>query len=130
MDKDAQRRYHPLWGLKRSPRPYDLEAITHFCELWLHIKINPQLTTSKLHGIRDLLAKKISDWHVFEAPEDVTARQAYEALVEDVLRKEFGYQLDHPYFAEMKIAMLDGSFFDCLDLYLYILKAKLQTQNS
>jgi hypothetical protein len=125
LDKEAQRRFHPLWGLKRSPRPYDLEAITHFCELWLFLKINPQLSTSKLYGIRDLLAKKIQDWHVFDEPEDDTARQAYEALVEDTLRKEFGYTNDHVYFASMKAAMMDGSFFDCLDLYLHILKEKL-----
>jgi hypothetical protein len=122
LDKDAQRRMHPLWGLKHSPRPYNIDIICFFRELWEHLRCNPLLSTSKLYGIRDLLATKIEDWHVFDEPEDTTARLAYKALAEDILRKEFGYAHDHVYFSSMKAAMLDGSFFDCLDLYLHIMK--------
>ncbi len=129
-DKDAQRRYHPLWGIQRSPRPYDLDALTRFRELWLQLRANSLLSNSKLYGIRDLLARKIQDWHVFAEPDDTTAHAAYENLVEEILRKEFGYQADHAYFAPTKAAMMDGSFFDCLDLYLHILKEPVKPQNS
>ncbi len=130
LDKDAQRRFHPLWGLRRSPRPYDLDALTRFRELWLQLRANSLLSASKLYGIRDLLARKIQDWHVFAEPDDATAHAAYENLVEEVLRKEFGYQPDHAYFAATQAAMMDGSFFDCLDLYLHILKEPFKPQNS
>jgi hypothetical protein len=130
LDKDAQRRFHPLWGLRHSPRPYDLEALTRFRELWLQLRANSLLSASKLYGIRDLLARKIQDWHVFAEPDDTTAHAAYENLVEEILRKEFGYQLNHAYFAATKTAMMDGSFFDCLDLYLHILKEPVKPQNS
>jgi hypothetical protein len=129
LDKDVQRRFHPLWGLGRSPRPYDLDALTRFRELWLQLRTTQPLSASKLYGIRDLLAGKIQDWHVFAEPDDTTAQAAYENLVEEILRKEFDYRPDHVYFAATKAAMMDGSFFDCLDLYLHILKEPFKPQN-
>jgi hypothetical protein len=127
LDEKKHRRFHPLLGIEHSPRPYDLEAIHNFRELWSIIKGTPALSTNKLYGIRDLLAKKIQDWHVFEQPEDNEAQGAYDALVIDVLNKEFGYHCTNSFFTKMKSAMLDGSFFDCLDLYLHILKEDLST---
>ncbi|MBN2093478.1 hypothetical protein JW964_27890, partial [candidate division KSB1 bacterium] len=130
-DSQIERRFHAIGNLKRSPRPYQIEDIETLYKIWEYLKIhlnfqNLNMTKNKLYGIRDLLQQKMLEWHVFEEPADEDALIAYHNLVENLMLKELPYPENSKVFKLLKDSMIDGSFFDCLDIYLHILKSDLK----
>jgi len=128
LDKNLARRYHPITNLKQSPRPYQIEDIEKLHQIWEYIiiaPVKPKMTKTKLYGIRDLLNQRIAAWHVFDEIADEDVREIFEKFTEKIIIKEFGYAEGSFPFKLLKASMLDGSFFDCLDIQLHILKEKL-----
>lgn len=129
LDKNNERRYHPIVNLENSPRPYQIEDIEKLHQIWEFVKIapaKPKMTKTKLYGIRDLLNQRISDWHVFDGSADDDVKEIFEKFVEKIIIKEFHYAEGSFPFKLLKESMIDGSFFDCLDINLHILKQKLE----
>lgn len=128
IDKVLTSRFHPITNLKQSPRPYQIEDVEKLHQIWEYIKIapvKPKMTKTKLYGIRDLLSQRISHWHVYEEHADEDVKEIFEKFVEKIIFKEFGYAEGSIPFNLLKASMLNGSFFDCLDIQLHILKEKL-----
>lgn len=127
LDTKHGRRYHPIVNIEKSPRPYQIENIDKLHQIWESIKIapaKPKMTKTKLYGIQDLLYQKISDWHVFDSTPDEDVKEIYEKFVEKIILKEFHFAEGSIPFNLLKESMVDGSFFDCLDIWLHVLKEK------
>ena len=124
LDEETRRRPHPLFGPRHSPRPYLLEDLRRMEQVWRWCW--PEgMTTTRLHGIRDLLATRFEEWDLAKKEQTANEWQTYEKLVAQVLGKEFSvYTPGSPAYKGLCQAMLDGLFFDCLELHLQILKEK------
>lgn len=122
LDEETGRRPHPLFGPRHSPRPYLLEDLRRIEQIW-QWSWPAGMTTTRLHGIRDLLAAHFAEWDLAEKEWTTQQWDTYKAIVGQVLGKEFDYRSGEEY-EGMKRAMLDGLFFDCLELHLQILKEK------
>ncbi len=124
LDEATGRRPHPLFGPRHSPRPYLLEDSRRMEQIWQWCW-STGMTTTKLHGIRDLLATRFEEWGLAEKERTGNEWQTYEKLVTQVLGKEFSvYTPESPAYRGLRQAMLDGLFFDCLELHMQILKEK------
>ncbi|RLI52887.1 MAG: hypothetical protein DRP09_17005, partial [Candidatus Thorarchaeota archaeon] len=117
------KRSHPFFG-EGGTRPYFLEQLDKIQNLWQRLKSVPELTDTKLKNMETLLQSRISEWRVSLQE----TSPAYEALVESVLAKEFSMDSDSEEFKGLKQAMLSGLFFDCLELYLKILKQRVKEE--
>lgn len=125
LDEQTRRRPHPLFGSRYSPRPYLLEDLHRMEQIWQWCWQQDGMTTTRLHGIRDLLATRFEEWDLAEKERSANEWQTYEGLVAQVLGKEFSnYAPGSPEYQGLRQAMLDGLFFDCLELHLQILKEK------
>ena len=124
LDEQTRRRPHQLFGPRHSPRPYYLEDLRRMDQVWRWCW--PEgMTTTRLHGIRDLLATRFEEWDLAKKEQTANEWQTYEKLVAQVLGKEFSvYTPGSPAYKGLCQAMLDGLFFDCLELHLQILKEK------
>jgi hypothetical protein len=124
LDKETNRRPHPLFGPRHSPRPYLLEDLDRMKQVWQWCR-QAGMTTTQLYGIRDLLAARFEEWDLAEKERTAAEWRTYEKLVAQVLGKEFrGYAPGDQEYEGLRQAMLDGLFFDCLELHLQILKEK------
>ncbi|MDY7079933.1 MAG: CRISPR-associated protein Csx11, partial [Chloroflexota bacterium] len=124
LDKETGRRPHPLFGPRHSPRPYLLEDLARMEQVWYWCR-QSGMTTTQLYGIRDLLATRFEEWDMAEKEQTAAEWQSYENLVAQVLGKEFPiYAPESQEHKGLRQAMLDGLFFDCLELHLQILKEK------
>lgn len=124
LDEETGRRPHPLFGPRHSPRPYLLEDLGRMEQVWQWCWPSG-MTTTRLHGIRDLLAARFEEWDLAKKERTATEWQTYEKLIAQVLGKEFSvYTPGSPEHKGLRQAMLDGLFFDCLELHLQILKEK------
>jgi hypothetical protein len=125
LDEATGRRPHPLFGPCHSPRPYLLEDLSRIEQVWQWCWETSGMTTTKLYGIRDLLATRFEEWELAAKERTADEWQTYEKLVAQVLGKEFSdYKQGIPAYEGLRQAMLDGLFFDCLELHLQILKEK------
>jgi len=123
LDEETNRRPHPLFGPRHSPRPYLLEDLERMERVWQWCWPSG-MTITRLHSIRDLLAARFEAWDLAEKERTAAEWQSYEKLVAQVLRKEFSLYESSPEYKGLHQAMLDGLFFDCLELHLQILKEK------
>jgi len=120
------RRPHPLFGNRHSPRPYLLDDFSKFDRLWNLLKLQKNLTDTKLRNIESLFASKFEEWGLKEKDKNSDEWKIWEKLVETTLIKEFSWEKDSEDFKFVKEAILSGLFLDCLDLNLRILKNKLK----
>lgn len=116
------RRPHALMG-ERSPRPYLLERLPELRKLWQDICAVKPMSETKLAAAANLLARK---WKVWEPGED-GIQETYRWLVRQVAERDFsskdGFSID-----EFEEAVMDGSFFDVVELYRHILKQKIASE--
>ncbi len=126
MASNGEKRSHHLLG-KDGIRPYFLEQLHDIQRLWQRLKTMPDLTDTGLRNIESLLQSKVSEWRVFFRKKD-SGFEAYETLVDSILKKELGLDPDSEDFGFFKHALLSGMFFDCLELYLKILKERIKEE--
>jgi len=119
--KDTKKREHSFFG-KNGTRPYLLEQLPDIQSLWQRLKSMPDLTDTKLKNIEMLLQTKIKEWQVTINKEN----SVWEALVDSMLKKEFGLDVEEEEFKFFKKAILTGLFLDCLELHLKILKQRIK----
>lgn len=113
-------------------KPYLLEEFKYkISNLWAGIKgmentnkkLMPGITDTKLRNIEALWLSKLQDWGVNS--------KEWQKLVEATLKKEFSKysnpksQEDREDFEWLKEVIYSGLFFDCLELYLRILKERI-----
>lgn len=106
----------------KCTRPYLLEQLPDIQALWSKLCSLPSLTDTRLRNIHTLLETKRLEWGQGQG----TECGAYEELAASILQKELGCAREDPDFAFFKEAMLDGLWFDCLELYLKILKKRVK----
>lgn len=127
LDPEKRKRHHPLFGLDRSPRPYYLEDMERFETLWKKLRelsSNKKLTQTRLQAIRTLLATKFEFWGLDKVSSNDDPRwEEWQNLVETTLKRDL--ELDGKDCDFIKQTILDGLFFDCLELELQIMKKKL-----
>ena len=114
---DATRRAHPLLGSRHSPRPYLLERVNELQAVWDAICNVPGMSESRLQAATTLLARKWEEWQLSQHD---THRAEYAWLVQHTVARDFG---GNPVIEQ---AILDGMYFDVIDLYRHILKQSLE----
>ncbi|MBN1921644.1 MAG: hypothetical protein JW892_10395 [Anaerolineae bacterium] len=114
---DATRRVHPLLGPRHSPRPYLLERVSRLAEVWNAICVVPGMSESRLAAATTLLARKWEDWQLSQQD---THRAEYEWLVKQTVARDFA---GNPV---IERAILEGLYFDVIDLYRHILKQTVE----
>lgn len=115
----ADRRPHPVLGNARSPRPYLLERLPALEQTWQAIGASAQMTDSRLQGATALLTRKRLAWNYDDPACPGKDQEAYEWLVDEVTRQDFAGS------PSLRQAILDGSFFDVLELKRHILKLRV-----
>jgi hypothetical protein len=125
LDQETRRRSHPLLGAHHSPRPYLLERVRHLSEVWKAIRKADGMSETRLEGATSLLARKWEAWQLASAdsPERQETWKTYSWLVDQVAARDFGKKKEIR--KTIKEAVLDGSFFDTVELYRHILKKKV-----
>lgn len=108
---ETDRRPHDLLK-EHAPRPYLLERLPKMIELWKQIKSVPEMSPSRLQASTALLAGKLKSWGL--------KSDEYRQLAEWVVNRDFAGN------GLIRTAVEDGSFFDCVELYIHILKQDLQ----
>jgi CRISPR-associated Csx11 family protein len=105
-----------------ATRPYFLEDMTGLFDLWKHWLRGKGYTNSKLHNLELLLA---TQWEELDSLDGQERTAAWNELARSVACKELGadaWREDDP----MHLALRSGRFMDCLELYLHILKQKVE----
>jgi hypothetical protein len=121
LPPDEISRYHETLNAPRGPRPYLLENLPQFSEIRdLLQKLPPGQHASDLHAIRDLLLQKYRAWKLGFGD---SAEPAFRSLAEQVVRKEFGLNLNSDEAKKLLAAITNGVFFDALELYMHIMKS-------
>lgn len=103
---------------ERSSRPYYLEALTEFEEIWRLLR--DELATSQIQNINHLIETKRADW------ESGSAHQGFAAFVRDVLVNANWKHGVPTQLERLCAAALSGSLSDVIELYMKILKEKLE----
>ncbi len=119
-DPEARnRRPHPLLGARHSPRPYLLERVGDLAHVWETICDVPGMSESRLQAATTLLARKWEAWELAKNSDGARA-EPYRWLVGKTVAQDFnGSEVIHH-------AILNGSYFDVIDLYRHILKQPIQ----
>ncbi len=117
----SDRRPHPLLGRHRSPRPYLLDGVARLQEIWKAIRAVPEMSETRLEAATSLLAQKWKAWQLAgaDSPQRSAAWESYHWLVKKVVARDFGGS------ETIEEAILDGVFFDAVELYRHILKQSL-----
>lgn len=113
------RRPHDLLPPEKSPRPYLLERLEDLCKIWQEICNFRGMTETKLRAVSDLLSQNYKEWR---AGENDAGKENFEWLVKQVVKKDFGDN------AFLEKSIMDGSFFDTLELFQHILKQKMEKE--
>ncbi len=114
----GDRRPHPLLGQNCSPRPYPLEGVSGLREVWAAIRSVPGMSESRLAGATSLLARKWADWDLANSDKH---RQTWEWLARETAALHF-----HQNQTVLR-ALVDGTFFDAVELYRHVLRRKVET---
>lgn len=125
MAEGHQRRIDPSTG-REGTKPYLLEQLPGIQALWAKLCSLPGLTDTRLRNIQVLLETKRLEWDHGSG----TRSRPYEELVTSILQKEFRYAQEDQDFAFFKETVLDGLWFDCLELYLKILKKRVKEKDN
>ena len=122
-------------------KPYLLDELEHkIVKLWKGIKgkdgkdksLMPEITDTKLRNIESLWLSKLQEWKVDISIKESKEFEEWANLVEATLKKEFskylklGSKEDKDDFEWLKEVIHSGLFFDCLELYLRILKERIK----
>lgn len=100
-----------------SLRPHLLERLTELEEVWNAICTIPGVSEASLQGAATLLARK---WKLWDCPTGREHREEWEWLVDNVVARHFnGSEV-------IRHAVMDGTFFDAVELYRHILKRKVK----
>lgn len=124
MAEGQNRRIDPTTG-RQGTKPYLLEQLPDIQALWAKLCSLPGLTDTRLRNIQTLLETKRLEWRQWQGDRC----RPYEELVTSVIQKEFGYTTEDPDLAFFKKSILNGLWFDCLELYLKILKKRVKEKN-
>jgi CRISPR-associated Csx11 family protein len=106
-------------------RPYLLEDIDWGMKrLWDFLMRRKDMTDTKLRNIESILCSKLEEWKVDLQKTDDTATKEFACFLERLIEREFAgiSEEDSAFF---KTAVLSGLFFDCMELYLRILKLRI-----
>lgn len=133
LDENQLTRYNETLNKPAGTRPYLLEDFTRLEKIWEIIKkTNLGKSKSALHGFRDLLLQKYRSWKIGSPSVSEPHKAAYLALVENAINKEIivsengtPRDLTAEEFQVIFNSIIEGVFFDCLELHLHILKEKL-----
>jgi hypothetical protein len=120
-DPRTRRRRHPLFGDDRSPRPYLLERASRLQEVWKAICDVPGMSETRLAAAASLLARKWDTWRLAET-DDADLWETYRWLTGQVVSRD----LRGDGSVDMRQAILDGTFFDAVELHRHILKREIQ----
>jgi len=119
---ETGRRPHPLLGAHHSTRPYLLERVHCLRAVWDAVRTVAGISETRLAAVEGLLSRKWRDWRL-EQPADDPQRAGHHAayvwLAEQVVARDLGKS------SVLQEAILDGTFFDAVELYRHILKAPL-----
>lgn len=119
----GDRRPHPLLGARHSPRPYLLERLGDLARVWEDICDVPGMSESRLQAATTLLARKWEAWELAENPDGARAAP-YRWLVEKTVAQDFNGSKD------IHDAILNGLYFDVIDLYRHILKQAISASET
>jgi hypothetical protein len=120
-DPETRRRRHDLLGLAHSPRPYLLEQAARLRELWDAICGVPGMSETRLNAAASLLARKWKTWRLAES-DDADVWETYRWLARQVAQRDLGGDGS----AGLEQAILDGRFFDAVELHRHILKHEIE----
>ena len=117
------RRPHPLLGPRHSPRPYLLDGVVRLQKVWEAIRAVPGMSETRLEAATSLLAHKWKAWQLAGAGSPhCEAWESYRWLAKQVVARDFGGS------ATIEEAILDGVFFDVVELYRHVLKTRISGQ--
>jgi hypothetical protein len=120
-DPETRRRSHPLLGADRSPRPYLLERAARIREVWDAICHVSGMSETRLNAAASLLARKWEAWQLAKS-DDPTLWETYRWLAQEVVNRDLGGDGS----VGLQGAILDGTFFDAVELHRHILKRETQ----
>ena len=120
IDPKTGCRPHPLLGSQYSPRPYLLARVHHFRKVWKEICQVGGMSETRLEAATSLLSRKWKSWQLAEKDTSKEEWATYRWLVEQVVARDFNGS------PIIQKAILDGSFFDVVDLFRHILKEKIE----
>jgi hypothetical protein len=123
LQPNSDRRPHDLLGA-RSPRPYLLEGQARLREVWEAICKVPGMSETRLSAAAQLLAAKWRAWQVAQAPAGAPAPAAYAWLARQTAALDFAGK------PEIERSMIDGTFFDVVEIYRNILKIPIKPEDS
>lgn len=123
---EDKKRAHPIVGSK-GPRPYLLDELYTFERLREIVEAIGSWTP--IRDVEALAASKREDWTQSVKFEDV--RKEYEALVESLLENKLSHHFDRENWrgnikAFLKRCIMEGSFFDALELFRSIMKLTIR----
>jgi hypothetical protein len=101
-----------------------LDGLKEMIEVWDGLKelvVQKRLTQTKLRNIEALLSTKKMEWKIEDESEG-----DFEKLTATILKKELVLKEGEEKFLFFKKAILSGLFFKSLELYLKVLKQKLE----
>ncbi|MHA1796687.1 MAG: CRISPR-associated protein Csx11 [Promethearchaeota archaeon] len=120
------RRPHFLFGQSCSPRPYYLEVLDIIEKVWNLCKNNNEMTKNKLYGIWDLLVTRFQQLNLkIIYDKNADEWKLFEKFCHQVIQKEFNFFPEQDEFELISKAIKKGLFFDCLEIYLQILKEEI-----
>ena len=120
------RRPHALLGGRWSTRPYLLERVSDLVETWEAVCALPGISETRLAAVESLLSRKWREWQLSD-PEsaDRPANWAsFRWLVQQVVSRDLGGS------KRLKRSILEGSFYDVIELYRHILKQSLPGEDA
>jgi hypothetical protein len=101
-----------------------LDGLKEMIKVWDGLKelvVQKRLTQTKLRNIEALLSTKKMEWKIEDESEG-----DFEKLTATILKKELVLKEGEEKFLFFKKAILSGLFFKSLELYLKVLKQKLE----
>jgi len=116
-------------------KPYLLEELAEFEIWWKRLKgkepwFGKPVTDTQIHKLESLWVKALIEWDVDLAAGDENDEKfkTWKALVEASLRREFS-KMSSDKLRDTVAAVTGGLLLDALELYLHILKQKLESSN-
>lgn len=133
LGKNNKRYGYPF---KFLSKPYIMEEFSLYLqELWDKIQkvpsdpLLPGITDTKLRNLETLWLSKFMEWNVDSSSRDSDDFKNWSDLIEASVKSEFKKYRggdNAQDFNYLKESILSGAFFDCLELYLRILKERVK----
>lgn len=117
----SNRRFHDLIG-SNGPRPYLQKDFSRITKLWKYLKDYRDMTDTKLRNIETLLSMKCKNWKLDKTDD---YKEIWKEFVEDIIYKEL-QKWPKDEIEQLKDDISSGLFFDCLNIYLKIIKCRVK----